>query len=90
MTHETPDFEEAQAFLDLLDKNAQFWTFQTFDDDADRKAQSLARVLHGTLEDHFDTLAALQKRGAGVFVTINETDGRQTVWPRDFPSLLLG
>ena len=76
MTHETPDFEEAQAFLDLLDKNAQFWTFQTFDDDADRKAQSLARVLHGTLEDHFDTLAALQKRGAGVFVTINETDGK--------------
>ena len=76
MTHEIPDFEEAQAFLDLLDKNAPFWTFQTFDDNADRKAQSLARILHGTLEDHFDTLAALQKHGAGVFVTINETDGK--------------
>ncbi|MDB4112128.1 phage/plasmid primase, P4 family [Yoonia sp.] len=76
MTHETPDFEEAQAFLDLLDKNAQFWTFQTFDDNADRRSQDLARVLHGTLEDHFDTLTALQKRGAGVFVTINETDGK--------------
>ena len=76
MNHEAPNFEQAQAFLDLLDKDAQYWTFQTFDDDADRKSKDLAKVLHGTLEDHFDTLAALQKRGAGVFVTINETDGK--------------
>ncbi|MEI4196442.1 phage/plasmid primase, P4 family, partial [Roseovarius sp. E0-M6] len=76
MTHEIPDFEEAQKFLDLLDNNATFWTFQTFDDDADRKSKSLARVLHGTLADHFDTLAKLQEDGAGVFVTINETDGK--------------
>lgn len=76
MTHETFDFEEAHTFLNLLDDNATFWTFQTFDDDADRKSQGLARVLNGTLSDHFDTLVALQKRGAGVFVTINATDGK--------------
>lgn len=76
MTHEIPDFEEAQTFLDLLDRSARFWTFQTFDDDADRKSKDLARVFHGKLEDHFETMVALQKRGAGVFVTINETDGK--------------
>ena len=76
MTHEIPDFEEAQKFLNLLDNNATFWTFQTFDDDADRKSKELARVLHGALSDHFDTLTQLQESGAGVFVTINETDGK--------------
>jgi len=69
-----PDMDQAAKFLEKLDPKATNWTFQTFDDNADRKDQSLARVLHGTLEEHGATLADLQTRGAGVFVTVNETD----------------
>jgi hypothetical protein len=32
------------------------------------------RVYHGTLNEHKAKLAELNKRGGGVFVTINETD----------------
>ena len=79
-----PHFEEAEAFLNALDgKDAQF-TFQTFDDvevwdEAKQKAvkrmdKNLVRVLHGTLNEHKHALAALNKRGAGVFVAINKTN----------------
>lgn len=48
-------------------------TFQTFDD-SPAKAPQLARVFHGTLEQHAATLAKLNGQGAGVFVNVNETD----------------
>ena len=69
-----PHFEEAEAFLNALDgKDAQF-TFQTFDDVKDRKEKSLARIFHGTLNQHKQVLKALNAQGAGVYVTVNETD----------------
>jgi hypothetical protein len=79
-----PHFEEAEAFLNALDgKDAQF-TFQTFDDvevwsDEEKKNikrmdKSLVRVYHGTFNEHKQALAAINERGGGVFVTINETD----------------
>ena len=79
-----PIFEEAEVFLEALaGKDAQF-TFQTFDDvevwdEAKQKAvkrmdKNLVRVLHGTLNEHKHALAALNKRGAGVFVAINKTN----------------
>ena len=79
-----PIFEEAEVFLEALaGKDAQF-TFQTFDDvevwdEAKQKAvkrmdNSLVRVCHGTFNEHKQTLTAINKRGGGVFVTINETD----------------
>ena len=34
----------------------------------------MARTLSGTLEEHSATLTEFQKKGAGVFVTINQTD----------------
>ncbi len=70
----SPDQAMAQAFLDILGPNEQF-TFQTFDDNADRKEPSLARVFHGSLQQHFATLARLQQRGAGVYVMVNRGDG---------------
>ena len=73
VTH-TPDLDEAKRFLKELDPTAERFTFQTFDDDKDRKNGKLARVLHGTVDAHADTLSRLQAQGAGVFVTINETD----------------
>jgi hypothetical protein len=35
----------------------------------------LARVRYGTLAEHFDELVKLNARGAGIYVTVNETDG---------------
>jgi putative DNA primase/helicase len=71
-----PDREEAERFLAALDPGATAWTFQTFDDDADRKREDLGRKWQGSLDQHWDTLCRLQAQGAGVFVTVNETDGK--------------
>jgi len=35
----------------------------------------LARVRYGTLAEHFDELVKLNERGAGIYITVNETDG---------------
>lgn len=67
------DLQHAQDFLDKL--VAHTATFQTFDDSL-AKHHHLARTLHGTLEQHGEVLQALNQQGAGVFVTINATDGQ--------------
>lgn len=56
-----PDLEMARIFLDKLEPNGKF-TFQTFDDNQDRKDGRLARTLNGTLEEHSRTLIELQKK----------------------------
>ncbi len=66
--------EEALKFLAALDPDATSFTFQTFDDNKDRKDPKLAKVLNGTFAKHENELIRLSKLGAGVFVTINETD----------------
>lgn len=68
------DPEQARRFLHLLDPEATFFTFQTFDDGPDKR-KSLARIMHGSLKSVGPDLSAMQKQGAGAFVTINETDG---------------
>jgi hypothetical protein len=69
-----PDRAEAARFLALLDPATTRFTFQTFDDDKERKRTALVRVLNGTLDQHFAELTRLNNLGAGIFVTINETD----------------
>ena len=66
----------AEAFLSDLAPDATTWTFQTFDDNADRKAGHLARTLNGSLDEHWDALCSASDAGAGVFVTVNETNGK--------------
>src|SRR5262245_58099491 len=70
--------EEAARFLTLLDPAATAFTFQTFDDliidGHKRDDPKLRRIFHGTLDKYWDTLVRLNSEGAGVFVTINETD----------------
>lgn len=66
----------ATCFLSRLDEDADFFTFQTFDDNSSRKSPQLARILHGSFNEHYESLCDLQNQGAGVFVTINETDGK--------------
>jgi hypothetical protein len=70
------DKEEAERFLSLLDPDAEFYTFQTCDDNAKRKDPKLARIFHGTLDQHWNKLKSLNGRGAGVFVCINATNGK--------------
>ncbi|MGZ8217876.1 AAA family ATPase [Methylomagnum sp.] len=84
-----PNLAEARRFLEVLDEGAEAFTFQTFDDDKDRKARGMeeakqrgekdrdpyARILHGTLEQHAAKLTELQAHGAGVFVMVQEGDG---------------
>lgn len=72
------DLDEAARFLTLLDPFATRFTFQTFDDRGEDRG--LARILHGTLDQCATELQRLNARGAGVYVTVNETDltGRQT------------
>jgi Primase C terminal 2 (PriCT-2)/D5 N terminal like/RepB DNA-primase from phage plasmid len=66
--------DEASRFLAALDCEEAEFTFQTFDDNADRKSQALAKIIHGTLQECWSQLVELNERGAGVFVTINRTD----------------
>ncbi len=77
-----PVWFEAERFLRALVRtpNAPV-TFKTFADSEALKedpaaAKRLARILHGTLEHRWRELVALSRQGAGVFVMINEGDGR--------------
>jgi hypothetical protein len=71
----TPDLNQAKQFLQRLDLNCSRFCFQTFDD-SKRKDRLLARILHGELDDLAQNLTDLNALGAGVFVTVNATDGR--------------
>lgn len=81
-----PDLDQARRFLQILDPNADMrsiienrpdgFTFQTFDDSKTRKDRTMIRIFTNTLGGAADTLTTLNKRGAGIFVTVNETDGR--------------
>jgi hypothetical protein len=66
------DLEVAARFLEIL--GAKRCTFQTFDDNAERKNRKLARILHGNLDEHADQLARSNRLGAGIFVAVNQTD----------------
>jgi hypothetical protein len=68
------DLEGSRQFLKWL--GAKNCTFQTYDDNAERKDKRLARIFHGTLDQHAAELMDLNCRGAGVFVALNETDGK--------------
>jgi hypothetical protein len=82
-TETRQNHDQAVRFLLLLDKYAERFTFQTFTDckarrnngRKNRQGDPLARVLQGTLEQHWCELCKLNNRGAGVYVTVNETDG---------------
>jgi uncharacterized protein (DUF927 family) len=78
----TPDLTEAMRFLTALAgyENAKF-TFQTFDDNEERRKarpkgqqDPFARIFHGHLTDVLGELMKLNSEGAGIHVTVNETD----------------
>ena len=69
------DLNQARLFLTALDENTDGWCFQTFSDRGGQDKR-LVRQFHGSLDQHADDLAELNERGAGVFFTVNETNGR--------------
>ncbi len=71
-----PALTIAREFLHVLDSASRVWDFRTFDDDPGRGDPRLTRVFSATLEEAFPQLVRLNELGAGVFVTINCTDGR--------------
>ena len=71
-----PDLEGAHRFLELLGPGEVF-TFQTFPDKKDASSGfKPTRVLHGTLDEHAETLMSLNRKGAGIFVMVNEGNGQ--------------
>lgn len=67
------DFEQAAEFLRVLDPNATAFQWQLF---ADRKGAAVRpRTWFASLADAWPEIQAAQAEGAGVFVTVNETDG---------------
>ncbi len=66
----------AQAFLGQLAPGETVFDFRCLDDSKHRRAPALTRMLHGTLEDRWADMKRLNERGAGIFVTVNKTDGK--------------
>lgn len=69
------DTTETERFLRALGGRV---TFQTFSDNraSARGRDPLAKWMHGSLAKHADKLADLNSRGAGVFVMVNEGNGK--------------
>jgi hypothetical protein len=75
LSHLSIDYDLANRFLAWLDEEAEFFTFQVFDDDRDRKDHRMAKIYSGSLDHVWGDLEGKQQDGCGVFVTINQTDG---------------
>jgi hypothetical protein len=75
-----PNRTEAEKFLRILAPESEQFTFQTFTDSKQAREQHkrdpLARVLHGTLSQLWNVLVQYSAAGAGVYVTVNETNLR--------------
>ena len=72
----TPNMQEAERFLTLLGDGLDQWTFQTFDDNGDRRDGVLAQILHAHDRPVARKLAELNRLGAGVFAMVNRGDGQ--------------
>jgi hypothetical protein len=84
----TPDLEKAACFLGKVDPDTERFTFQTYSESAeaiaerdpfrertgDPNADPLGKKFHGTLDELAPELSRRQRQGAGIYVTINETD----------------
>ena len=84
-TYRAIDLDQAVPFLEALSQQPGGlevpFTWQTFDDNKDRKLGALVSVKHGALQHRLADLEALNAKGAGCFVSVNPTDlkGRKQV-----------
>lgn len=73
------NLEDAQKFLGKLGgATEEIFTFQTYDDDQnlerDQKRGWLIKIITGTFDQVKEELVELNRKGAGIFVTVNKTD----------------
>jgi hypothetical protein len=74
-----PDFSEAERFLRALDPGASAFSFRTFSDSPYTRLPGrdpLEHAIHGSLEACWERLVALNRQGAAISVTINQTNGQ--------------
>lgn len=73
------DINTAARFLAALSGDLEH-TFQTYDDNKDRKSKSLNRIVYGSLQRRAHLLESLNLKGAAVSVMVNRGDqaGRKT------------
>ncbi|QXP89108.1 DNA-primase RepB domain-containing protein [Methylococcus capsulatus] len=69
------DFAQAERFLKVLDPDRDEHLFQTFDDNKGRRNAALAHTRLGPLERFKDEFVRAQNAGAGIFYTVNLSDG---------------
>ena len=68
--------DQASRFLSLLDPTASAFTFQTVPEPKGKPTNLWPQVLHGSLNDLLPKLTDLNRQGAAIYVTVNETDGK--------------
>jgi hypothetical protein len=66
------NLEEIPKFLDMLGGRDRVYDWRTLP----KGNQGSRRNIRGTLEDVADRLVAANRRGDGIFITVNETDGK--------------
>jgi hypothetical protein len=82
-TEEKLSKQTAERFLTLLAEDVETFTFQTFDDDKSRKNSSLTKILHGSLDQHFDTLCLYTAIRDGLLTKAATLSKRAVGWPED-------
>ncbi|MBF0371588.1 MAG: primase C-terminal domain-containing protein [Magnetococcales bacterium] len=75
MNNLVPNLQPANSFLSQL-CHGSIITFQTFADGTQDNSSRLIRVMHGNLDQHAEELTRLNQSRAGIFFTVNETDGQ--------------
>ena len=70
------DQAQTQTMISMLSPTGEGLTFQSFDDNTDRANKALIKQYHGSLSINAQRLEKLNQQGAGVFITVNATDGQ--------------
>lgn len=72
------DLSMVSRFLTTLAQvtESDEFTFQVFPEGQSHKGKAYAKILHGTLAGLGATLMASNREGCGVYVTVNQTDGK--------------
>ena len=65
-------YTDCSHYFNFLNYFGTHHTFQTFCDKG--RDRSLIKQFHGTIKEHFQSLTELNRKGAGIFFTVNETD----------------
>ena len=71
--HTNLDNEQQRLFIKLLNLKGEGFTVQTFSDNKLAGDRSLVHVIQSPTRD---MLLQLHAHGAGIYVTVNETDGK--------------